>query len=51
MSFTLHMLANHPAVQQKLQDEITREVGARIPTAQDLQRLPYLKNVVKETLR
>uniref|UniRef100_A0ACD5V0G8 Uncharacterized protein n=1 Tax=Avena sativa TaxID=4498 RepID=A0ACD5V0G8_AVESA len=45
-------LVNHPDVQSKLRDEMTAVLGANVAvTEPDLERLPYLQSVVKETLR
>ncbi|KHN40993.1 Trans-cinnamate 4-monooxygenase [Glycine soja] len=45
-------LVNHPEIQQKLRDEIDRVLGAgHQVTEPDIQKLPYLQAVVKETLR
>ncbi|KHN30609.1 Trans-cinnamate 4-monooxygenase [Glycine soja] len=45
-------LVNHPEIQQKVRDEIDRvlEAGHQV-TEPDIQKLPYLQAVVKETLR
>uniref|UniRef100_A0ACD5UMN2 Uncharacterized protein n=1 Tax=Avena sativa TaxID=4498 RepID=A0ACD5UMN2_AVESA len=45
-------LVNHPDVQSKLRDEMTAVLGPNVAvTEPDLERLPYLQSVVKETLR
>ncbi|KAI5005670.1 hypothetical protein ZWY2020_032913 [Hordeum vulgare] len=45
-------LVNHPEIQQKLREEIVAVLGPGTPvTEPDLERLPYLQSVVKETLR
>ncbi|OEL27454.1 Trans-cinnamate 4-monooxygenase [Dichanthelium oligosanthes] len=45
-------LVNHPEIQAKLRDELTSVLGAGVAvTEPDLERLPYLQAVVKETLR
>ncbi|XP_047159846.1 trans-cinnamate 4-monooxygenase [Vigna umbellata] len=45
-------LVNHPEIQQKVRDEIDRVLGAgHQVTEPDIQKLPYLQAVVKETLR
>ncbi|RWR95921.1 cinnamate 4-hydroxylase 1 [Cinnamomum micranthum f. kanehirae] len=43
-------LVNHPNVQSKLQDEISNILEGNPLTESDLDRLPYLQAVVKETL-
>ncbi|KAL2317367.1 hypothetical protein Fmac_031243 [Flemingia macrophylla] len=45
-------LVNHPEIQEKVREEIDRVLGAgKQVTEPDLQKLPYLQAVVKETLR
>jgi trans-cinnamate 4-monooxygenase len=45
-------LVNHPDVQLKLRNEIAAVLGPNVAvTEPDLERLPYLQAVVKETLR
>ncbi|TKW28003.1 hypothetical protein SEVIR_3G295500v4 [Setaria viridis] len=45
-------LVNHPEIQSKLREELTSVLGAGVAvTEPDLERLPYLQAVVKETLR
>ena len=48
------MIAHHPEVQQRLQEEIDRVFGddvTRLITMDDLNELDYLERVIKETLR
>lgn len=45
-------MALHPHVQRKAQEELDRVVGQyRLPDFEDLERLPYIRAVVMETLR
>ncbi|KAF8173842.1 cytochrome P450 [Mycena galopus ATCC 62051] len=45
-------LALHPAVQKRAQDEIDAVVGVeRMPTIEDMPRLPFVRALIKETLR
>ena len=42
----------HPEVQQKLHDEITRNIGPdRLPYYHEVERIPYLHAVVRELFR
>ncbi|PVD20886.1 hypothetical protein C0Q70_19049 [Pomacea canaliculata] len=51
VSFILYLLSqNHPA-QTKLRNEVDTVLGTRSCTMDDLQALPYVKAVVKETMR
>jgi len=51
MTFTWYALAKHPDVARKLHDEIDAVVGDRLPTIDDLKRMPYTLQIIKETLR
>ncbi|MFB7463070.1 cytochrome P450 [Streptomyces sp. NPDC056224] len=51
LSFALHLLARHPEVQERAREEIGRVLGDRTPGAADLDRLPYLTQVLKEAMR
>lgn len=45
-------MVSHPEVQERAQAELDVVVGrARVPTIQDLPHLPYIRAMVKETLR
>lgn len=52
LSRTVHLLAEHPEVQQKLREEIIAAKGTRDQIPYDeLSALPYLDAVCRETLR
>lgn len=51
LSYTLHLLAEYPETGSRLQEELKDELGDRPPEFTDLRNLPYLENVVKESLR
>ncbi len=51
LAFSLHLLARHPEVQDRARAEITAVLGDRTPGAADLDRLPYLTQVLKEAMR
>ncbi|KAJ6810780.1 isoflavone 3'-hydroxylase [Iris pallida] len=52
MEWVLTMLLNHPEKLKKVRDEIDARVGhERLLVDSDLPNLPYLHNVIKETLR
>ncbi|RCV23489.1 hypothetical protein SETIT_5G010200v2 [Setaria italica] len=50
LEWAMAELINHPTQMRKLQDEIRAAVAGGV-TEDDLPRLPYLKAVIKETLR
>jgi cytochrome P450 len=51
LAWTFHLLAQHPDIEAMLVDELTRELGGRPALAADLPRLPFLKQVVQESMR
>ncbi|GAM90016.1 hypothetical protein ANO11243_080560 [Dothideomycetidae sp. 11243] len=51
MSWTLYHLAMQPHLVKRLREEIFNTVGDRLPTAEDLKLMTFLKFVVNETLR
>ena len=50
-SWTLFLLSQHPEILQKLQAELTQHVAGDIPTLDELERLPYLDSVIRESMR
>ncbi|MFI5300015.1 MAG: cytochrome P450 [Polyangiales bacterium] len=51
MAWTLYLLAKNPDVRARLEAEIDDVLGDRQVTAEDLARLPYALQVVKESMR
>ncbi|XP_036401510.1 cytochrome P450 27C1-like [Megalops cyprinoides] len=52
LSWTLYHLARDEAVQERLYQEVSSVCpGKQLPSTEDLKRMPYLKAVIKETLR
>ncbi|XP_024530814.1 cytochrome P450 77A1 [Selaginella moellendorffii] len=51
LEWSLANVIKHPAVQKKLLEEIHSSVGDKPVTEKDIDKLVYLKAVVKETLR
>lgn len=51
LSWALLELARHPQVKATLREELDGVLGGRTATVEDLPRLPYLANVVREILR
>jgi len=51
LTWACYLLAQHPAVTSKLLSELNQQLRAQPPTPADLERLPYLEQVVKEVLR
>ncbi|XP_038575979.1 sterol 26-hydroxylase, mitochondrial [Micropterus salmoides] len=52
LTWTLHLLSMHPQIQDSLYKEVSTLVPAdRIPSAAEVTQMPYLRAVIKETLR
>ncbi|XP_061923368.1 sterol 26-hydroxylase, mitochondrial-like [Entelurus aequoreus] len=52
ISWALYHLAREPAIQERLHQEVLRICPAhRMPDGEDVAKMPYLKAVVRETLR
>jgi cytochrome P450 len=51
LSWTWHLLAQHPEAEQKLRSELDRVLGGRTPEFSDLAALSYTDSVIKESMR
>lgn len=51
MTFAWYALAMNPKVTERLHEELDRVLGGRLPTVEDMRKLPYTLQVVKEVLR
>jgi cytochrome P450 len=51
LTWCWHLLSQHPAVYQRLLDEVDRELGGERPTVGDAPRLSYTLQVFKEAMR
>ena len=49
--YTFYLLAENPDAESELETELKNVLAARLPTADDLERLPYTEAVVKESMR
>jgi len=51
LTFTLHLLGQHPDIQQRVRDEVATVLGDRTPTVNDARDLTYTTMVLKEGMR
>jgi len=52
IAFAMHLLAQHPDVQEKAYDEIMDGIGdLQVINAEDCKKLPYVEQIIYETLR
>ena len=51
LTWTWYLLAQHPAAAEKLYAEVDSALAARLPSFDDVDRLPYAEMVVSESLR
>ena len=51
LAWTWYLLAQNPAAESRLHDELTRALGNRAARPEDLESLPYLDAVIREALR
>ena len=51
LSWTFYLLAQYPEVEAKLCAEVDRALNGRAPTMDDLSRIPYTDQVIKESMR
>ncbi len=51
LSWTWYLLAQHPEIEGRLQEELTAVLAGRPPRADDLRQLRYTEMVIKESMR
>src|SRR5205085_11304489 len=51
LAYTLFLLAKHRAAQDALHLELSQVLSDRLPTYEDLQRLPFTRSIVTESMR
>jgi cytochrome P450 len=51
MSWTWHLISQHPEIEERLQDEVDTVLSGGQPSVDELKRLVYTTKVVKEALR
>jgi enediyne biosynthesis protein E7 len=51
LSWSFHLLDEHPQVRERVREEAVAVLGDRLPTYEDLRRLTYTSMVVEEVMR
>ena len=51
LTWTWHLLSQHPEVEGKLHEELDRVLAGSAPGFSDMQKLPYTERVIKESMR
>ena len=51
LTWTLYLLSQNPIAEERLAREVRTVLGDRPPTLDDLERLPYTEQVIKESMR
>jgi len=51
LAWTFYLLSRHPHVERRVRAELDTVLGDRPPGLEDLARLPYLLQVIKESMR
>jgi cytochrome P450 len=51
LTFTWYLISQHPEVEQRIHAEIDAVLSGRIPSMDDVPRLPYIRMVVAESMR
>jgi cytochrome P450 len=51
LTWTWYLLSSHPDEEAELHEELERVLGGRLPTAEDIPRLPYTRKVIQESMR
>jgi cytochrome P450 len=51
LAWTWYLLAEHPEVERRMQEELDQVLGGRVATGVDFARLPYTNMIVLESMR
>jgi cytochrome P450/ubiquinone/menaquinone biosynthesis C-methylase UbiE len=51
LTWALYLLSRHPQVLRRLEAEVDQVLGGRLPTLEDMQRMPYSLQVFEESMR
>jgi len=51
LTWTWYLVSEHPEASQRLHQEVDRVLQGRLPSVEDIPRLPYVERVVTEAMR
>jgi len=51
LTWTWYLLAQHPEIEARLHAELSEVLGGRLPSLEDVSRLPYLQKILRESFR
>lgn len=51
ITWAISLMGKHPHIMKKMQAEVSRVCGTRLPTASELKEMTYLSHVINETFR
>jgi cytochrome P450 len=51
LTWTFYLLSKHPTIERRLFEEVATVLGGRLPELADLEKLPFLRNVIRESMR
>jgi cytochrome P450 len=51
LAWTWHLVGEHPEVEARMHAEVDEVLGGRLPTVEDVARLPYTSRIFEESLR
>jgi cytochrome P450 len=51
LSWMCYLLSEHPEIQEKCFQEVNQQIGNSRPSADDAERLPFINQVILETMR
>ncbi|KAL1925349.1 uncharacterized protein VTP21DRAFT_232 [Calcarisporiella thermophila] len=51
IAWAIFALTQHPEMEQRLYEEVSSVLGDRVPQLSDFDKMPFLNNFIKETLR
>lgn len=51
LTWTFHLLATHPSIQEEVREEVSSVLGGRVPALEDIPELALTTNAIRESMR